>query len=65
MTNLAIAGMREEDFLAACEKAKLERKAKTPINTAHLSIEEQLDRFCKNSFTQEEAEVHHKDAISV
>jgi len=65
MTNLTIASMKEEDFLAACEQAKLERKAKSRINTADLFLEDQLDRFRQNSFTRKEAAVHHRDAVSV
>ena len=65
MTNLAVASMKEKDFLAACEQAKSERKARNPINTAPLSIEKQLDRFRRNSFTEEEVAAHHRDAISV
>jgi len=65
MTNLAIANMKEEDFLAACEQAKLDNEAKETINTSPLTIDKQLDRFRRNSFTEEEAAAHHKDAVSV
>jgi hypothetical protein len=65
MTNLDIANMTEEEFLAAYEKAKATKAGKQAINTASMSLSEQVDRFENTSFSEEEEQAIFEDAISV
>ena len=65
MTNLDIMNMTENDFLAAYEKAKSAKQDKKPINSSNLTLQEQLERFEKHFFTDEESQVLHEDMLSV
>ena len=65
MTNIDVAGMTKDDFLAAYEKAKSEKKEKEAINTATIPLEEQLNRFNSCSLSEEDVKALHQDALSV
>jgi len=65
MTNLDVAKMTGEEFFAAYESAKAKDTEKRPINTATLRIDEQVDRFEKNSFGADDEQAIFKDAMSI
>jgi hypothetical protein len=65
MSNKEIAKMTEEQFIAACDKAKLKEGEKGAINTARLPLNVQLESFMKTSFNEEDEAAHHADAIAV
>jgi len=72
MTSREAAKMSGDDFVAACKKAsqereeaKLKRLGKAEINTSSLTLEQQIERFKKSSFTENEMKKHFKDATSI
>jgi len=65
MNNLEIANLKKGEFLKIYKSTKAGGKEKKPINSAALSLENQLKRFKASSFTEEETKALHEDALSV
>jgi len=65
MTNLDVAKMNPEEFMAAYEKVKAISAEKKPINSSAISLEEQLNRFEAASFSDEDNRVLHEDLLSL
>lgn len=63
MTNLDILSMTEDEFFETYIKST--KQGKSPINSASLPFETQLDRFKAKSFSKEETKALHEDALSV
>jgi hypothetical protein len=65
MNNLEAAKTSKKDFLAYCEEAAKADKEKKAINTASLTLDKQLLRFSKTTFSDADIQALYKDSISV
>jgi len=62
MTNLDVMN-KPGDFVAAYEKIKILESEKKPFNTAQYTLSQQLERFEKASFTEEEDRALDEDLL--
>jgi hypothetical protein len=64
MTNLDVMN-KPEEFVVAYEKAKASKSERKPFNTANYTLPQQLKRFEKASFTEEEDRALDKDLLFI
>jgi hypothetical protein len=65
MNNLEAAKTSKKDFLAYCAEAIKVEKEKKAINTASLTLDKQLQRFSKTTFSEADIQALYKDSMSV
>ena len=66
MNNLDAANMKKkEEYFANYESAKAAKTEKKPINSADFTINEQINKFEKTSFSKKEEKAIYGDAMSV
>ncbi|MDR2701102.1 MAG: hypothetical protein LBB72_01565 [Spirochaetaceae bacterium] len=65
MNNVEAAKTTRKDFLAFCAETKTAEKEKEAINTASLTLDKQLKRFSKTSFSDADIQALYKDSMSV
>jgi len=65
MNNIEATKTTRKDFLAFCAEAKKMEKEKKAINTSPLTLDKQLKRFSKTSFSEADIQTLYKDAMSV
>jgi hypothetical protein len=65
MTNIDVINMKPGEFYAAYERTKTVNVEKKPINSATISLEEQLKRFEAASFSDDDFRALHEDLLSI
>lgn len=65
MNNREISRMTEKEFFTFYNQAISREKEKKAINTATLTLDKQLKRFIKASFTEDDEKAIYQDALSV
>jgi hypothetical protein len=65
MNNLEAAKTTRKDFLVFYAETRTAEKGKKAINTAPLTLDKQLKRFSKTSFSEADIQALYKDSMSV
>jgi len=66
VNNVDVANLaKKDDFFSAYEKVKAAKTGKQAINTASMSVDEQVIKFGKTSFSKRDEQALYKDALSV
>jgi hypothetical protein len=65
MNNVDVINMKPGEFFAAYEKVKAVKVEKKPINSAPISLEEQLRRFEAASFSDNDFQALHEDLLAI